>query len=102
MSDVEIVELRHPAASSDEDREDAITALNQGIDDSGIARRPLIRNSMLGALGMLGLPAIVLLRDLGPAARRQARAHGLGARACASSTTSPAPRSSPRRSRSAS
>jgi ubiquinol-cytochrome c reductase iron-sulfur subunit len=67
MSDVEIVEMRHPAASSDEDRADAITSLNQGIDDSGIARRPLIRNSMLGALGMLGLPAIVLLRDLGPA-----------------------------------
>jgi ubiquinol-cytochrome c reductase iron-sulfur subunit len=67
MSDVEIVEKRHPAASSPEDREEAVTAFQQGVDDSGIARRPLIRNSMLGALAMLGLPAIVLLRDLGPA-----------------------------------
>ena len=66
MSDVEIVEMRHPARSSDEDREVALTSLKQGADDSGIARRPLIRNSMLGALAMLGLPAIVVLRDLGP------------------------------------
>ena len=66
MSDVEIVEMRHPARSSDEDREIAITSFKQGVDDSAIARRPLIRNSMLGALAMLGLPAIVVLRDLGP------------------------------------
>jgi ubiquinol-cytochrome c reductase iron-sulfur subunit len=66
MSDVEIVEMRHPARSSDEDREVALTSLQQGVDDSGIGRRPLIRNSMLGALAMLGLPAIVVLRDLGP------------------------------------
>jgi ubiquinol-cytochrome c reductase iron-sulfur subunit len=66
MSDVEIVEMRHPASSSKEDREAAVTDLMQGIDDSGIARRPLLRNSMLGALAILGLPAIVLLRDLGP------------------------------------
>ena len=66
MSDVEIVEARHPVASSDEDRETTITALNQGIADASIARRPLIRNSLLGALGALGLPAIVVLRDLGP------------------------------------
>ena len=66
MSDVEIVEMRHPARSSDEDREEALTSFRQGVDDSGIARRPLIRNSLIGALAMLGLPAIVLLRDLGP------------------------------------
>ncbi|HEX6246792.1 MAG TPA: Rieske 2Fe-2S domain-containing protein [Nocardioidaceae bacterium] len=66
MSDVEIVEHRHPAASSEEDRVAAVAALNQGLEDSGIARRPLIRNSLIGALAMLGLPAIVLLRDLGP------------------------------------
>jgi ubiquinol-cytochrome c reductase iron-sulfur subunit len=66
MSDVEIVEYRHSAASSEEDRVAAVTALQQGIDDSGIGRRPLIRNSLLGAVAMLGLPAIVLLRDLGP------------------------------------
>jgi ubiquinol-cytochrome c reductase iron-sulfur subunit len=66
MSDVEIVEARHPTASSEEDRQITLTALNQGISDSGIARRPLVRNSLLGAVAMLGLPAVVALRDLGP------------------------------------
>jgi len=69
MSDVEIVEMRHPASSSEQDREDAVAALGQGISDSGIARRPLLRNSLIGALAALGLPAIVALRDLGPLPR---------------------------------
>jgi len=66
MSDVEMVEMRHPAASSAEDRETAVTAYQAGVKDSGIGRRPLIRNSLLGALATLGLPLIVVLRDLGP------------------------------------
>ncbi|HEX6875665.1 MAG TPA: Rieske 2Fe-2S domain-containing protein [Nocardioidaceae bacterium] len=66
MSDVEIVEMRHAVASSEEDRQDAVAAFNQGVQDSGIGRRPLIRNSLIGAVAMLGLPAIVALRDLGP------------------------------------
>ena len=66
MSDHEIVEYRHPASSSEEDRSEAVAAFQQGVEDSGIARRPLIRNSLLGALAALGLPGIVLLRDLGP------------------------------------
>ena len=66
MNDEEIAEDRHAIRSSDADREEAIGALQAGIDDSGIARRPLIRNSLLGAVGALGLPAIVALRDLGP------------------------------------
>lgn len=66
MSDVEIVEMRHPAASPPEDREATIQALNDGLDEAGIGRRPLVRNTMLGAVGILGLPAVVLLRDLAP------------------------------------
>jgi ubiquinol-cytochrome c reductase iron-sulfur subunit len=66
MSDHEIVEMRHPASSSEEDRADAIAQFQQGLEDSGIARRPLIRNSLLGAMAAMGLPAIVFLRDLGP------------------------------------
>jgi ubiquinol-cytochrome c reductase iron-sulfur subunit len=66
MTDVEIVEYRHPASSSEEDRATAVAALNEGVGESGIGRRPLIRNSLLGALAMLGLPAVVALRDLGP------------------------------------
>lgn len=66
MSDVEISEARHPAASPQADRDDALASFHAGVDDSGIARRPLIRNTLLGSLAFLGLPAIVLLRDLGP------------------------------------
>lgn len=66
MGDHEMVEMRHPAASSQEDREATLAALAAGLEESGIARRPLIRNSLLGAVGLLGAPAIVLLRDLGP------------------------------------
>ncbi len=66
MGDHEIVEYRHPAASSPEDREEALAALALGTEESGIARRPLIRNSLLGAVGALGLVAIIPLRDLGP------------------------------------
>ncbi|WP_101524111.1 ubiquinol-cytochrome c reductase iron-sulfur subunit [Nocardioides houyundeii] len=66
MADQEIVENRHPAASTEEDREAAVAALNLGVDESGIGRRPLVRNSLLGAVAALGLPAVVLLRDLGP------------------------------------
>ena len=66
MADAEIVEMRHPAASPPEDREATVAALNAGLDEAGIGRRPLVRNTMIGAVGVLGLPAVVLLRDLAP------------------------------------
>jgi ubiquinol-cytochrome c reductase iron-sulfur subunit len=66
MSDHEMVELRHPAASPESDREAALAAIDAGVSESGIGRRPLVRNSLLGAVGILGLPAVVMLRDLGP------------------------------------
>ncbi|WP_372729018.1 Rieske 2Fe-2S domain-containing protein [Nocardioides sp.] len=66
MGDHEIMEMRHPAASSPEDREATLAALDAGLAESGIGRRPLVRNTLIGAVGLLGLPAVVLLRDLGP------------------------------------
>jgi ubiquinol-cytochrome c reductase iron-sulfur subunit len=65
MGDHEIVEYRHPARSSDEDREETLRVLELGLDESGIGRRPLVRNSLLGAVTVLLAPAVVLLRDLG-------------------------------------
>src|SRR5690606_18252825 len=53
MSDHEMVEMRHPVASSDEDRQATLAALDAGLQDSGIGRRPLVRNSLLGAVGAL-------------------------------------------------
>ncbi len=66
MADYEIVEMRHPARSSDEDRESVLTSLKLGADESGIAKRPMVRRSLLGAVGLLGVPAVIGLRDLGP------------------------------------
>jgi ubiquinol-cytochrome c reductase iron-sulfur subunit len=66
MGDHEISEQRHPAASSEEDRTQTLAALNAGLEESGIGRRPLVRNSLIGSVALLGLPAIVMLRDLGP------------------------------------
>ncbi len=66
MDDHEIVEMRHPTASSPQDREEALEALDTGVAGSGFGRRTMIRTSLMGALGALGLPAVVMLRDLGP------------------------------------
>ncbi|MFC0624421.1 cytochrome bc1 complex Rieske iron-sulfur subunit [Kribbella deserti] len=66
MVDNEIVEMRHPASSSDEDKAAVIEAFQTGTAESGFTRRKLIRRSLIGAMAALGLPAIVLLRDLGP------------------------------------
>ena len=66
MGDHEIVEMRHTASSPQEDREATIGILQTGLEESGLGRRPLIRNSLLAAGGVLGLLPIVMLRDLGP------------------------------------
>ena len=66
MSDHEIVEYRHGAASSEADQAEALEAFRLGVEESGFTRRKLIRNSLITSLAMLGIPTIVLLRDLGP------------------------------------
>ncbi|TCC50172.1 Rieske (2Fe-2S) protein [Kribbella capetownensis] len=66
MVDEEISEDRHPAHSSPEQIADISDAFKQGVAESGFTRRKLIRRGLFTGLGLLGLPAIVLLRDLGP------------------------------------
>jgi ubiquinol-cytochrome c reductase iron-sulfur subunit len=66
MPDEERVEYRHPQRGTDQDRRDAVTILTEGSAESGIGRRPLIRNSLIGALALAPLPAVILLRDTGP------------------------------------
>ena len=66
MPDHEMTEMRHPMRGTDEDREKALEILQTGGAESGIGRRPLIRNTLLGALALSALPGVVMLRDLGP------------------------------------
>ncbi|ALX05141.1 ubiquinol-cytochrome c reductase iron-sulfur subunit [Aeromicrobium erythreum] len=66
MGDHEMVEMRHPARSSAEDREAVMADINAGLRESGVGRRPLIRNSLFLSVGALAVPSVVLLRDLGP------------------------------------
>ena len=66
MPDEEVVEERHYLRSTPKDREEAVQTLQDGIEDSGIARRPLIKVTLGGALGLFGLPFLLSLRDLGP------------------------------------
>nr|WP_300148694.1 Rieske 2Fe-2S domain-containing protein [Propionicimonas sp.] len=66
MSDEEIVGDRHGAASPPEARERALTDLETGIEASGIRRRKLLGSGMAGALGLMVVPAVVSLADMGP------------------------------------
>lgn len=66
MSDHEVVEERHPIEASPETKAAAAEILREGAEDSGIRRRPLILGSLGGALALAPLPAVVLLKDLGP------------------------------------
>ena len=66
MPDEERIEERHDQRGSDDDRAAAVAILKEGAEESGLGRRPLIRNSLIGALALSPLPAVALLRDSGP------------------------------------
>ncbi len=70
MPDVEVINERHPLRSSPDDQRGAVEAFRVGAEESGIGRRPFIAGTLLGALALLPLPAVVLLGDLGPLPRR--------------------------------
>jgi ubiquinol-cytochrome c reductase iron-sulfur subunit len=66
MVDREIVEFRHPAHSTEEQKADITGVFQQGVAESGFTRRKLIRRSLLGAMGVLAIPPVIMLADLGP------------------------------------
>jgi ubiquinol-cytochrome c reductase iron-sulfur subunit len=66
MSDEEMVDERHPIAAPTEVREKVIADFKQGAKESALGRRKLIRNTMFGAVALVPLSGVVLLRDLGP------------------------------------
>ena len=66
MSDHEGIDERHDIGGSEEDQAVALEILHQAKEESGIARRPLIRNTLIAALAIAPLPAVLVFRDLGP------------------------------------
>ena len=71
MSDVEVVNYRHEFRSSDEDREEFVKTVKQGVAAAGLGRRKLIKRSLGAAIGLFALPPVLLLRDLGPLPKKQ-------------------------------
>jgi ubiquinol-cytochrome c reductase iron-sulfur subunit len=63
MPDHDVAEERHEI-SPEEDRQVAEKMIGQILDESGIKRRPLIRNTLIGAGVLAILPAIGIFRDL--------------------------------------
>lgn len=67
MDGHDLVEYRHGTRGTDETRAKAVEVFTLGNKESGFTRRKLIRNSLIGALAVSPLPAVVLFRDLAPA-----------------------------------
>jgi len=67
MPDHEVVEQRHPQASSEQARSDAVAVVTGGGKQAQLDRRPLLKYSLGGALGLFALPFVVqVVGTLGP------------------------------------
>jgi len=67
MPDVEVAEARHPQRSSEEDRVGAVANIMAGGDVAQLGRRPLLKYTLGGALGLFALPLLLqLVGSLGP------------------------------------
>lgn len=73
MSDVEVADERHPIEAAPEVKAKALADFAQGAKESQLGRRKLIRNTMFGALALVPLSGVVLLRDLGPLPEKKLR-----------------------------
>ncbi|MGW1888653.1 cytochrome bc1 complex Rieske iron-sulfur subunit [Streptomyces sp. NPDC002004] len=66
MSDVEVADDRHPIEAAPDVKAKVMADFRAGAEESAIGRRKLIRTTMVGALGLVPLSGLFLLRDLGP------------------------------------
>lgn len=66
MPDQEVIAERHELKSEQTDRDAFVQTAKAGAEAAGLGRRPLIKRSLVAAAGLAGLPAVLLLRDLGP------------------------------------
>ncbi|MET9291791.1 Rieske 2Fe-2S domain-containing protein [Streptomyces sp. NPDC003077] len=73
MSDVEVADERHPIEAAPEVKAKVLEDFAAGAKESGFGRRKLIRNTMYGALALVPLSGVVLLRDLGPLPEKKLR-----------------------------
>ncbi|KAA6222358.1 ubiquinol-cytochrome C reductase [Streptomyces albofaciens JCM 4342] len=76
MSDEEVADDRHPIEAAPEVKAKVMEDFRQGAKESGFGRRKLIRNTMFGALAVVPLSGVVLLRDLGPLPEKKLRTTG--------------------------
>ena len=66
MSDHERSEARHPQRQSDAVRTDAVAVLNEGVADSGIQRRSLLKGAVVSAVALAPLTiAVPLVGEVG-------------------------------------
>ncbi|MEU7068961.1 Rieske 2Fe-2S domain-containing protein [Streptomyces narbonensis] len=73
MSDVEVADERHPMEASPEVKAKVMADFAAGAAESGFGRRKLIRNTMFGALALVPLSGVMLLRDMGPLPEKKLR-----------------------------
>ncbi|WP_420033233.1 Rieske 2Fe-2S domain-containing protein [Streptomyces sp. cg28] len=73
MSDVEIASERHPIEAEPDVKAQVLSDFADGARESQFGRRKLIRNTMFGALALVPLSGVVLLRDLGPLPEKKLR-----------------------------
>ncbi|MEU0161972.1 Rieske 2Fe-2S domain-containing protein [Streptomyces sp. NPDC006261] len=73
MSDVEVADERHPIEAPPEVKAQVMADFKAGAEESAIGRRKLIRTTMFGALALVPLSGVVLLRDLGPLPEKKLR-----------------------------
>jgi ubiquinol-cytochrome c reductase iron-sulfur subunit len=66
MTDVEVPQERHHLESTNADKVEGIAEFQQGVEDSGWKKYPMIRRTLIGAMAVLPLPALWIMRDLGP------------------------------------
>ncbi|MFD5193103.1 Rieske 2Fe-2S domain-containing protein [Streptomyces sp. NPDC058357] len=73
MSDVEVADDRHAIEAAPEVKAKVLADFAAGAEESAFGRRKLIRNTMFGALALVPLSGVVLLRDLGPLPEKKLR-----------------------------
>ncbi|WLQ43515.1 Rieske 2Fe-2S domain-containing protein [Streptomyces laculatispora] len=73
MSDVEVADDRHAISAEPEVKAKVLADFAAGAEESAFGRRKLVRNTMFGALALVPLAGVVLLRDLGPLPEKKLR-----------------------------